>query len=82
MAQILVRRLDEDALVRLRSRARRGGRSLEEECRLSLVAAAQRGDLLSAVDAWRAAWPGDDGDTDDPFAGVRPRGPGRPVDLS
>ncbi len=81
VAQILVRRLDDDAVVRLRIRARRGGRSLEEECRLSLVAAAQRGDLLSAVDAWRAAWPGD-GDTDDPFAGVRTRGPGRPVDLS
>ncbi len=81
MAQILIRRLDDDALSRLRARARREGRSLEEECRLSLVAAARRADLLSAVDAWRLAWPAD-GDDEDPFADVRIRGPGRAVDLS
>ncbi len=80
MAQILIRRLDDDALARLRGRALREGRSLEEECRLSLVAAAQRPDLLSAVDAWRAAWPGDD-EEPDPFAQVRLRGPGRAVGM-
>ena len=81
MAQILIRRLDDDALARLRGRALRRGRSLEEECRVALVAAAHRPDLLSAVEAWRAAWPGDD-EEPDPFEQVRLRGPGRPVDLS
>lgn len=80
MAQILIRRLDDEAVQRLRSRAARAGHSLEEECRLSLVAAATKPDLLRAVEAWRTAWPeGDDGP--DPFADVRQRGPGRPVDL-
>jgi hypothetical protein len=80
VAQILIRRLDDDALARLRARALREGRSLEEECRMSLVAAAQQPDLLGAVEAWRAAWPGDE--DDDPFGDVRVRGPGRAVDLS
>lgn len=82
MAQILIRRLDDDALARLRSRARRAGRSLEEECRLSLVAAAERADLLGAVEQWRAAWPSDDEQDVDPFGDLRLRGAGRPVDLS
>ena len=43
MAQILVRRIDPDAVERLRERARREGHSLEEECRRSLVAAARQG---------------------------------------
>lgn len=81
MAQILIRRLDDDAVARLRRRAIREGRSLEEECRLSLVAAAHRPDLLGSVAAWRAAWPGAAQDLD-PFEDVRLRGPGRPVDLS
>lgn len=81
MAQILIRRLDDDALARLRGRARREGRSLEDVCRLSLVAAAQQPDLLRAVDAWRTAWPAEAEDPD-PFADVRLRGSGRPVDLS
>ncbi|MBM4368397.1 MAG: plasmid stabilization protein [Deltaproteobacteria bacterium] len=81
MAQILIRRLDDEALGRLRSRAAREGRSLEEECRLSLVAAATRPDLLRAVEAWRAAWPAIDDDSD-PFGELRPRGSGREVDLS
>jgi hypothetical protein len=81
MAQILIRRLDDEALMRLRSRAAREGRSLEEECRLSLVAAANRPDLLGAVEAWRAAWPDVDEEAD-PFGDLRQRGPGRPVDLS
>lgn len=67
--------------MRLRSRAAREGRSLEEECRLSLVAAASRPDLLGAVAAWRAAWPIAD-DESDPFGDLRERGPGRKVDLS
>ncbi len=81
MAQILIRRLDDEALMRLRSRAAREGRSLVEECRLSLVAAASRPDLLGAVEAWRAAWP-DAGDEPDPFGDLRQRGAGRMVDLS
>lgn len=81
MARILIRRLDEEALMRLRSRAAREGRSLEEECRLSLVAAANRPDLLGAVAAWRAAWPEVDEESD-PFGDLRQRGPGRPVDLT
>ena len=80
MAQILIRRLDDGALARLRGRALREGRSLEEECRLSLVAAAQQPDLLRALEAWRAAWPGEADDVD-PFGDVRLRGPGRSVDL-
>ncbi len=81
MAQILIRRLDDDAIARLRSRAHRQGRSLEEECRLSLVAAAQQPDLLRVVDAWRAEWPGE-ADEPDAFGDVRLRGAGRAVDLS
>jgi plasmid stability protein len=81
VAQILIRRLDDDALARLRARASREGRSLEEECRLSLVAAAHRPDLLRALEAWRAAWP-TEADDPDPFADVRQRGPGRAIDLS
>ena len=81
MAQILIRRLDDDAVARLRRRAIREGRSLEEECRLSLVAAAQRPDLLASVAAWRSAWPGEAEDPD-PFVNARLRGPGRPVDVS
>lgn len=80
MSQILVRRIDAEVVERLRERARREGRSLEEECRLSLVASARRGGLLEAVEAWRERWPGDEAD-DDPFADVRQRGPGRSVDL-
>ncbi len=80
MAQILIRRLDDEAIARLRARAGRVGRSLEEECRLALVAAANRPDLLGAVAAWRADWPGTD-DESDPFGDPRDRGPGRPVDL-
>ncbi len=81
MAQILIRRLDDEAVARLRSRALREGRSLEEECRMSLVAAAQQPDLLRAVDAWRDAWP-DGVEDSDAFDDVRRRGPGRRVDLS
>lgn len=80
MAQILVRRIEDDAVERLRARARREGRSLEEECRLSLVAAARRGGILAAVEDWRRDWPADD-DGEDPFAAVRQRGQGRGVDL-
>lgn len=81
MSQILVRRLDPDAIARLRERAHREGRSLEEECRRSLVEASQRGGLLEAVAAWRQVWPAPlEGDAE-PFADVRQRGPGRPVDL-
>ncbi len=79
-AQILIRQLDDDTLARLRRRALREGRSLEEECRLLLVAGAQRPDLRRALDTWRAAWPGDDEELD-PFEQVRLRGPGRAVDL-
>jgi len=81
MAQILIRRLDDEALMRLRSRAAREGRSLEEECRLSLVTAANRPDLLGAIEACRAGWPDVD-DESDPFGDLRQRGPGRKVDLS
>ena len=80
MAQILVRRIDPDAVERLRERARREGHSLEEECRRSLVAAVRQGGLLEAVEAWRDTWPAE-GVEDDPFQDVRLRGPGRAVDL-
>lgn len=80
MAQILIRRLDDAALLRLRLRAAREGRSLEEECRLSLVAAANQPDLLGAVAAWRAAWPEAEEEAD-PFGDLRERGPGRAVAL-
>ncbi len=81
MAQILIRRLDDEAVARLRGRALREGRSLEEECRLSLVAAAQRPDLLRAEEAWQTAWP-DGAEEPNAFADVRMRGAGRKVDLS
>lgn len=80
MSQILVRRVDPNAIARLRERAQRQGHSLEEECRRSLVESAQRGGLLAAVEAWRAAWPAES-DEGDLFADVRQRGPGRTVDL-
>jgi plasmid stability protein len=79
MAQILIRRIDDEALTRLRSRAAREGHSLEEECRRSLLAAAHRPDLLRAVEEWRAAWPDED---PDPFGELRLPGTGRTVDLS
>lgn len=81
LSQILIRRLDPDAIARLRERAHREGRSLEEECRRSLVEASQRGGLLEAVEAWRRVWPAPLDDEPDPFAEVRQRGPGRPVKL-
>lgn len=62
-AQILIPRLDDDAVARLRGRALREGRSLEEECRRTLVAAAQRPDLLRCVEVWRASWPTADEDS-------------------
>jgi hypothetical protein len=80
MAQVLVRRMDDDAVERLRARARRGGRSLEEECRIALASASRRGGLIDAIDQWRALWP-QDGEGDDPFDDLRARGPGRNVDL-
>jgi plasmid stability protein len=81
VGQILVRRLDDEVLARLKARALRAGRSLEEECRLSLAASARRGDLLAALEAWRAAEPQRSSDAPDDFADVRLRGPGRPSDL-
>lgn len=36
MAQVLVRRLEEGVVQRLKTNARRAGRSLEEECRMLL----------------------------------------------
>lgn len=80
MAQILVRRIDPAAVERLRERARREGRSLEEECRQSLLASARRGGLVEAVETWRALWPAQP-DEEDPFADLRQRGPGRTVEL-
>lgn len=80
MAQILVRRMDEAAIERLRARARRDGRSLEEECRLSLMRAANQGGIVEAVEEWRSRWPADDAD-EDAFEGVRQRGPTRAVDF-
>ena len=80
MSQILIRRIDPDAIERLRERAKRDGHSLEEECRRSLVESSRRGGLLEAVEGWRALWPSTQ-DEPDPFADVRQRGPGRTVDF-
>ena len=80
MAQILIRRIDQEAIERLRQRAKRAGRSLEEECRISLVTSARSTGLVQAVEAWRAAWPGGSGD-DEPFTDVRQSGRCRDVDL-
>ena len=80
MSQILVRRVESEVIERLRARAAREDRSLEEECRLALAAAADRGGLVEAAEVWRAAWPAGD-DEVDPFGDVRQRGPGRAVEL-
>ena len=45
MAQIVVRKLEEGVKSRLRSRARRNGRSMEEEVREILRAAAHESDV-------------------------------------
>lgn len=80
MAQILVRRVEADVVERLRTRAKRDGRSLEEECRVSLVRAAQLGGLVEAIAEWRSRWP-EDGVDDAAFDDVRQRGPGRAIDF-
>ena len=78
MPQVLIRRLDEETVERLKARARRAGWSLEEECRLALKTAAIRGDLLAATDVWRRMYP--EGE-EEAFSDLRQRGPGRPVEF-
>lgn len=81
MAQILIRRIEQEVIERLRQRAKRAGRSLEEECRISLVTSSRGTGLLQAVEAWRAAWPGGPGDDDESFTDVRQSAPCRDVDF-
>lgn len=59
MAQVLVRNLDDEVVARLRERARRAGRSLEQQLREILSAAAQpdRDEILAEMDRIRAMTP-------------------------
>jgi plasmid stability protein len=59
MAQVIVRRLNESVVATLKSRARRRGRSLEQELRDIVTAAAEpsRDEVLAAVDRVRAMTP-------------------------
>lgn len=78
MVQVLIRRLDDETVMRLKARAQRAGRSLEEECRQVLREAAQRGDVVDVLARLRVDTSPSEAD---PFLGVRQRGPGRPVEL-
>lgn len=59
MAQVLVRNLDDEVVARLRERARRTGRSLEQQLREILTAAAEpeREEILAEMDRIRAMTP-------------------------
>ena len=59
MAQVLVRNLDDEVVERLRQRARREGRSLEQKLREILTAAARpdREEILAEMDRIRAMTP-------------------------
>lgn len=59
MAQILVRELADDVVVRLKERARRNNRSLQGEVKAVLEREAERmsGDEMRAtIDAWHTRW--------------------------
>lgn len=75
MADITVRRLDDDVLRRLKERAAGHGRSMEAEARAILTSAVTRGDLARTWVARTAHLRGDDL----PLLG---RSPTRSVDLT
>jgi plasmid stability protein len=59
MAQVLVRNLPDDVVARLKARAARARRSLEQELRLILIDAARAGreEVLADMDRIRAMTP-------------------------
>lgn len=59
MAQVIVRKLNERVVASLKSRARRRGRSLEQELRDIVTAAAEPNneEILAAIDRVRAMTP-------------------------
>ena len=59
MAQVLVRKLPDDVVARLKARAARARRSLEQELRLILIDAARAGreEVLADMDRIRAMTP-------------------------
>ena len=59
MAQVIVRSLDDDVVIRLKAKAAQRGHSLEQELReiLTSAAAPSREDLLTELDRARALTP-------------------------
>ena len=62
MGQVTVRDLDDEVIARLRRRAERGGRSLDQELRAILTAASRqqprsRAEMIAAIDCIRAMTP-------------------------
>jgi len=60
MPDILIRGLDAQTLKRLKARARRHGRSLQREARLTLeqAAGAGAGEVAAMLDAWKGRFAG------------------------
>lgn len=75
MADITVRRLDDDVIRRLKERAAGHGRSMEAEARAILTSAVTRGDLARTWVARTAHLRGDD-------LPLPERSPARSVDLT
>ena len=73
MGQLTVRDLDDEVIARLRRRAERGGRSLDQELRATLTAASRqqrsRAEMIAATDRIRAMTPRDRPQTDGTLEG-------------
>lgn len=76
MAQVLIRRLDEEVVQQLKRTAKAAGRSLEEECRQALERIARADRLTEAMDRWAEEDAGR-GEEPNPWAGVRKGTPPR-----
>lgn len=80
MAQVLIRRLDEKVVHRLKASARAAGRSLEEECRLALERITKSDALAAEMDRWAEEDAGR-GAEPNPWDGIRTGAPPRDVAL-
>lgn len=76
MAQVLIRRLDEETVQQLKRTAKAAGHSLEQECRQALERIARADRLTEAMDRWAEEDAGR-GEEPNPWAGVRKGTPPR-----
>lgn len=70
MAQVLIRRLDEETVQQLKRTAKAAGHSLEQECRQALDRIARADRLTEAMDRWAEEDAGR-GEETNPWSGVR-----------